>query len=283
MQARRFALCFAAALLLSGCADGAAAARTLENRRKEVVLYTTQTNYNSDGTVSSRFVIDHRYDEDGKLLGMDNYDGLGSRWEYLYNGDGMKVSQTFYDPSGQLQSTRFFDLDGNPTHSEGTGTITYADGTTETYTMVTEYTYDEAGRLQEMVTTDDGQESLRETWTYDDTAHTGTRTVVMTDIRGNVSRWTDELTYNEDWQILTSHRSPEGGHRPRDEIYTYDEAGNELSHRTVADNQSEETSTYDENGNLLRVSYTSGGTLQCEMVSTMGTLSEALQRQQSLS
>lgn len=286
MKTKLFALCAAAALLLSGCADVAAAAQTLQNRKKQVVLYTTQINYNEDGTEASRFVTDHRYDEKGNLLGMDNYDGQGSRWEYVYNGEDVMVSQVFYDPEGQLQSTRSYDLDGNLTRIEGTGTIFYADGTTDSYTTTSVYTYDELGRSLEMITTENGEESLHQTWTYDDAAHTGICKTVETNLwgrlKGNVSSRTDELTFNEDWQVLTSHRSAEGGNSPQDEVYTYDEAGNELTHRTSGGNDSEEVSTYDEDGNLLRVTYTWNGVLQYELVSTLGTLNEALQRQQGL-
>lgn len=286
MKTNLLALCAAAALLLTACADGQAAAQTLQNRKKQVIMYITQTNYDENGEVSGWFRTEHRYDENGNLLGMDNYDGQGSRWENVYNGDGVMVSQVFYDPDGQLQSTRSYDLNGNLTRIEGTGNITYADGTTEAYTTTSVYTYDELGRLLEMVTTENGEESLHETWTYDDAAHTGTCKTVETSLwgrlKGTVSRRTDEMTFNEDWQILTSHRSTEGGQSSMDEVYTYDEAGNELTHRTSGGNDSEEVNTYDEDGNLLQATYTWNGVLQYELVSTMGTLSEALQRQKNL-
>ena len=234
MKRRILAFCAAAALLLTACADGAAAAQTLQNRKKQVVLYTTQINYNEDGTEAYRFIINHRYDEKGNLLGMDNYDGQGSRWEYLYNGDDVKVSQTYYDPDGQVDSTRTFDLNGNPVKNQRTTTIFLADGTTETAEVITEYSYDELGRKVEVVTTENGQESLHETYTYDDATHTGTcRTVSTTlwgSLKGDVSQWTDELTFNEDWQLLTSHYVGEAGSTGQDEVYTYDEAGNE-THR----------------------------------------------------
>lgn len=270
------------ALWLAACGEGTAAAQTLRNQKKEVILYTTQINYNEDGTEFSRVVVDRRYDDEGNLVGMDNYDGRGSRWEYVYNAEGVQVSQLFYDPQGQLQNTQYYDQDGNVTRAEGTGYRIYADGTEETYATATVYTYDDKGRLQERITTDDGVESLHETYTYDDAAYTGIREVVSTDIRGNVDRWTDELTYNEAWQILTSHRSPEGGHSPMDEAYTYDEEGRETSYRCTGGSEIEETTTYDENGNLLYVSSTSGGTLNYEVVSTIGTLKEALERQETL-
>ena len=233
MKRRILAFCAAAALLLTACADGAAAAQTLQNRKKQVVLYTTQINYNEDGTEAYRFIINQRYDEKGNLLGMDNYDGQGSRWEYLYNGDDVKVSQTYYDPDGQVDSTRTFDLNGNPVKNQRTTTIFLADGTTETAEVITEYSYDELGRKVEVVTTENGQESLHETYTYDDATHTGTcRTVSTTlwgSLKGDVSQWTDELTFNEDWQLLTSHYVGEAGSTGQDEVYTYDEAGNETS------------------------------------------------------
>lgn len=285
MKTKLFALCAAAALLLTACADGQAAAQTLQNRKKQVVLYTTQTNYNEDGTEASRFIVNHRYDEKGNLLGMDNYDGQGSRWEYVYNGNDVKVAQTYYDPEGRVTGTRSFDLNGNPVRSENTTSVYLADGTVEEAAVTTEYTYDEMGRSLELVTTENGEESLHQTWTYDDTTHTGTRKTVMTSLwgqlQGEESRWTDELTFNEDWQILTSHRSAEGGNSPMDEVYTYDEAGNELTHRTSGGNDSEEVSTYDEDGNLLQATYTWNGVLQYELVSTLGTLDEALQRQEN--
>lgn len=285
MKRRILAFCAAAALLLTACADGAAAAQTLQNRKKQVVLYTTQINYNEDGTEAYRFIITHRYDEKGNLLGMDNYDGQGSRWEYLYNGDGVKVSQTYYDPDGQVDSTRTFDLNGNPVKNQRTTTIFLADGTTETAEVITEYSYDELGRKVEVVTTENGQESLHESYTYDDATHTGTcRTVSTTlwgSLKGDVSQWTDELTFNEDWQLLTSHRTAEGGNSARDEVYTYDDAGNVLTHRTTGGNDSEEVNTYDEEGNLLQMRYLSNGTLVYEQNSTLGTLAEALQRQEN--
>lgn len=285
MKRRILAFCAAAALLLTACADGAAAAQTLQNRKKQVVLYTTQINYNEDGTEAYRFIINHRYDEKGNLLGMDNYDGQGSRWEYLYNGDDVKVSQTYYDPDGQVDSTRTFDLNGNPVKNQRTTTIFLADGTTETAEVITEYSYDELGRKVEVVTTENGQESLHETYTYDDATHTGTcRTVSTTlwgHLKGEESRLVNELTFNEDWQLLTSHYVGEAGSTGQDEVYTYDEAGNVLTHRTTGGNDSEEVNTYDEEGNLLRASYTWNGTLEYELVSTLGTLSEALQRQEN--
>lgn len=285
MKKQMLAFCAAAALLLTACSDGTAAARTLQNRKKQVVLYTTQINYNEDGTEASRFVIDHRYDEKGNLLGMDNYDGQGSRWEYIYNGDDVKVSQTYYDPNGQVTSTRSFDLNGNQVQDQRTTTIFLADGTVETAEVITRYSYDELGRKTEVVTTENGQESLHENYTYDDAAHTGScRTVSTTlwgKLKGEESRSVDELTFNEDWQLLTSHRTAEGGHSARDEVYTYDEAGNVLTHRSTGGNDSEEVNTYDEEGNLLQVSYTWNGALEYELISTLGTLDEALQRQKN--
>ena len=285
MKRRILAFCAAAALLLTACADGAAAAQTLQNRKKQVVLYTTQINYNEDGTEAYRFIINHRYDEKGNLLGMDNYDGQGSRWEYLYNGDDVKVSQTYYDPDGQVDSTRAFDLNGNPVKNQRTTSIFLADGTTETAEVITEYSYDELGRKVEVVTTENGQESLHETYTYDDATHTGTcRTVSTTlwgSLKGDVSQWTDELTFNEDWQLLTSHYVGEAGSTGQDEVYTYDEAGNETSCRSTGVSDWEEESSYDEEGNLLQMRYLSNGTLVYEQTSTLGTLAEALQRQEN--
>lgn len=286
MKTKLFALCTAAVLLLTACTDGAAAAETLKNRQKQVIMYITQTNYDENGEESGWFRTEHRYDEKGNLLGMDNYDGYGSRWEYTYNSEDVKMSQVFYDQDGQVSSTRTFDPNGNPLRSEGTSMVFFADGTTQEVTVITEYTYDELGRSLELVTTENGEESLHQTWTYDDSTHTGTRKTVETTLwghlKGYVSSWTDELTFNEDWQVLTSHRLGEGDNSSLDEVYTYDEAGNELTHRTSGRNDSEEVSTFDENGNLLQSTYTRNGKLEYKLESTLGTLKQALERQEML-
>ncbi len=95
---------------------------------------------------------------------------------------------------------------------------------------------------------------------------------MVSDIRGNVDQWTDELTYNEAWQILTSHRSPEGGHSPwQRHTPTTKKAGDQLPlHRRK---RIEETTTYDENGNCSML-VTRGRTLNLRL-SHHSTLKEA--------
>lgn len=278
------ALC-AAALLLTACGggesqEGSPQDQMLQNRQKQVIMYITQTNYDENGEVSGWFRTEHRYDTKGNLLGMDNYDGYGSWWENTYNADGVLVSCSYYNADGQKTQTKYYDMNGNLTRNELSSFRYYADGTQEPFTEVTVYTYDEQGRLQERISTEDGQEKVHENYTYEDATHTGTMRQMML-LYDKEEYTTQTLTYNEDWQVLTRHRDQEDGGL-MDVVYTYDDAGNLLSEVSSGGSDYTVVYTYDADGNMVQGTCTWNGKLDYVLESTLGTLKEALERQEML-
>lgn len=254
---------------------GGADAEPQQNSEKMVVLYTQQTVYYDDGT-SESYQADNRYDEQGNLLGMDNYDGKGSRWENLYDENGLLTSRVYYDENGRKEATQYYSETGKLTKREGPENI----GNGLAY-MTTEYTYDSQDRLLGITATQDGKVKRYENYTYDDATHTGTVQGMSSYAYAGGPNWTGEITCDENWQVLTKRCVWEENQYTTEETYTYDEDGQILSYRMIDGNVYDEQYTYDETGNLLQVIRTCNGEAQWKDVNTIGTLSEALERQGS--
>lgn len=222
-------LCIAlAALLFGGCA-----ARSYEGPTQETTVLAEYyyENYWMYDEVSYSLRTVYAYDTWGNLVEERDYrdDELQRVTKYTYDENGNLLQETRIDHTGWFpkESSR------------------------------TESTYDEQNRCQLSVTYQDGAESSRIAYTYDDAAHT--KTLTYSD--GAVVTY----YYDEAGLLLREHQtSSDASYQESETVYTYDKNGNQTAWHNYIDGvldtsvqrefdgQGRETyaARYDENGQV---------------------------------
>lgn len=225
-----------------------------------VITTTYEKGYDGEGNVYTEYTVEFVYDEAGNLALLENVDGDGGYKEYFYDAENHKTAEQFFCSDGTVSSRSEFDANGNKVREILNGEETV------------DYTYDEKNRC----ILETNHTTFETTYTYDDSAHTGTS--VKKDLRtnGTVSR-TSQMTYDENWRLLTEKTQLADGETIH-WTYTYDTQGN-VVHTSgkwdVSGATTEEISTYDAYGNLTYGRRFSNGVIQWESSCIVKLLSQA--------
>ncbi|MFU8851227.1 LamG-like jellyroll fold domain-containing protein [Micromonospora sp. SL1-18] len=203
-------------------------AYTAQNKVAEVRLRDWSSDApGSPGTGTGDYLVLHSYSYDfaGRLA--SDTDAMGRRLEYQYYRDDLLQKITlkgFHNPDG---TTRDYAVEENT--YDGAGNVTRKVGGNGT--QITDYTPDKAGKVTSTVVDPGGLRRMT-TLTYD--------------LNGNVTRSVRTGNpSNIPWAVAVTSETVD---------YTYDDAGNVLTEKVVADTASQITSyTYDQRGLRLTV------------------------------
>lgn len=288
---KKLCLTAAAAALLVLTACGA-------KKAAPVVTEMNTVFYGADGSQLATQRTVNTYDEKGLALRTEiEQDGtLLMRLESTYNEDGVLTGSVQYDSAGNVTGTNTYDENGNLLTLVSTTSVATPEGGIETGEIRRTCTYDGQGRLLEDVFETPYSTEIKR-YTYNDDG-----TGAMELERDGAVQYTDTLTLDENGNIQTQTRSGDTGESvttyngsgdllsvvatdangevTSEQTYTYDKDGNLLSEVwNIQGTPREITYTYDEYGNELSRRRVENGVLAEESTSTVLPLDEALAQQ----
>lgn len=226
----------------------------------QVITAVHEKGYDETGELYTEYTVDFVYDAAGRLARMDNLDINGGYREYFYDEENRKTAEQMCNADGEPTTRVEYDENGNTVRS-----IIYGRETME-------YTYDDKNRC----TLATNHTDFEATYTYDDSEHTGTKVEKDLASGGTVTK-TSQMTYDEDWRLLTEEAKCSDGEKIEVKN-TYDAQGNLVYTRTrwdIAGKTEEETSSFDAYGNGVYAQRSMNGLPQWESSSTIKPLSQA--------
>ena len=230
--------------------------------------------------------VNYTYDDFGNCLSYESIDTLGnfSFYEYTYDADGRVLTQTCtsgYDPTtpaSQTETTYTYDEKGNVLTEkiveDGISkhrTTTYNDKGqlicqvyvyTGQYTTETKYTYDARDYLvleeSNSVHMDNKTSWSKAEYTYDDTSDENRRVHIKRETNSEGSERTYTYIYDAEGLLLEEGNQILGGVWGKEE-YTYDQCGNQLTHKQSSGDYEgseakywyQQTYTYDKDNKVI--------------------------------
>lgn len=217
-------------------------------------VYCTDYAEDSDSPGEKYLGEQNVYDNNGNLTEKTTYsagDVLYEKYNYEYDNDGNMTKETCYDWEGMVWWKEYNKyIDGRLAED----TKHYSFGFSE----VSEYIFDDKGRIKEKITTNDDEQWIRSGYEYDEDGNMVKETITISDDADGKLWGTYEYEYDAD------------GNKTKMIMSLYESNG---VYNTEC------TYEYDENGNLAKeISYDNAGNIKSEMEYVYILLSEYLKQ-----
>lgn len=204
---------------------------------------------------SDGFITELAYDEKGNMIRktVSMWDWIEDTVEYLYDANGNCVQVESVDGRGLLSLRHIYEYDPAGNRVKATVQYDFADGIPQSWSVTTTE-YDENGRfVRSRTEQSDGYISTDEQ-EYDDRGNPIKRTFcsIANDVRSGTVIFS--FAYDENGNMIREQREKDGEVDYIEE-WEYDASGNCVRYtmnQTRIGAVTEETYTYDENGNLIK-------------------------------